>query len=227
MRPSPSSPARRPPAPEPAGLRWSGQAWRSAWWWVTAVLTTVGVAGSFLAVGALASLVILGAGTVGTTMARYQLRLNTEGRLTWPPVLDVLGGWCLLAAVGLAAQFNAVGVGVSAAVIAARALRLHRKRRPADPPPDPPAEVIPCDPLPEPSDVATLSTPQLCWAWRLSFGGTQRRDCPAYQLEYLRALRSACLDELERRDPVAFRRWLPTARAASDPGRFFCPPAHP
>ena len=48
----------------------------------------------------------------------------------------------------------------------------------------------------------------------------QRSTWPG-ERDALAQLRRACLDELERRDPCAFARWLATARAAGDPGRFF------
>lgn len=234
MHTSPFSPARRPGAPRAAGNRWITRLRRSLWWSITAVLTTLGVGAAFVLLGVIGALLLLGLGTAGTTLVRCQLRQTTEGQGRWPPLLDLLGGWSVLALVGLAAEFGAAGIGLSAAVAAVRALPPHRwRRREGDRPtatntpgvaPDVPAtEIIPCDPLPQPSAVRTLSTAEVCWAWRLSYVGMHRPDCPGYQREHLAALRSACLDELERRDPAAFRRWLPTARAAGDPARFFCP----
>lgn len=238
MHTSPFSPARPPAAPRAAGPSWAHRLCRSLWWSITAVLTTGGVGAAFVLLGAIGALVLLGLGTGGTTLVRCQLRQTSDARATWPPLLDLLGGWCLLAVVGLTAEFGAAGIGVSAAVIALRILPLRRWWRAGCSragasghypvaPDVPPSEVLPCDPLPQPSTVPGLSTAELCWAWRLSYAGTHRPDCPGYQLEHLAALRSACLDELEKRDPVAFQRWLPTARAASDPARFFCPPHEP
>ena len=233
MHTSPFPPARRPAAPLPAGRCWIDRLCRSLWWSVTAVLTTVGAGAAFVLLGVVPALVLLGLGTGATTLVRYQLRQASPAwRRSWPAVLDLLGGWCLLAVLGLAAEFGAAGIVLSAVVIAVRTVPLRRKRRPegtatagtqAVAPGVPPAELIPSDPLPQPSEVAGLSTAQVCWAWRLSYVGMLRPDCPAYQLEHLAALRAACLDELQQRDPVAFERWLPTARAAGDPARFFCP----
>lgn len=241
MHTSPFSPA-RPAAPRPAGPRCIRRLCRALWWSITAVLTTFGVGAAFVLLGVIGALVLLALGTAATTLVRCQMRETTEGRRAWPPLLDLLGGWSLVAVVGLAAEFAAAGIGLAAAVVALRALPLLRKRRPEGAPatgtdpglagPDvppaelPPAELLPCDPLPQPSAVPGLSTAQVCWAWRLSYVGMHRPDCPGYQLEHLAALRSACLDALEQRDPVAFRRWLPTARAAGDPARFFCPEQH-
>lgn len=238
MHTSPFSPARPPAAPRAAGPSWVRRLCRWMWWSITAVLTTVGVGAAFVLLGPIGALVLLGLGTGGTTLVRFQLRQTSEARGTWPPLLDLLGGWCLVAVVGLTAEFGATGIGLSAVVVAVKTVPLHRWRRgegarpagaghSAVTPDVPSTEVLPCDPLPQPSTVPGLSTAQLCWAWRLSYAGTHRPDCPGYQLEHLAALRSACLDELERRDPVAFQRWLPTARAASDPARFFCPPRQP
>jgi len=58
--------------------------------------------------------------------------------------------------------------------------------------------------------------------WQLTYPRLARAET-ATDTERLTDLRRGCLAELERRDPVAFGRWLPTARAASDPARFFCP----
>lgn len=237
MHTSPFSPARPPAAPLPPDRSWVHRLCRSLWWWVTAVLTTVGAGAAFVLLGVVPALVLLSVGTAGTTLVRYQVReaSTLPWRPSWPAVLDLLGGWCLLAVVGLAAEFSASGIVLSAVVIAVRAVPLRRKRHPdgtprartRTPPLDvPPAELIPCDPLPQPAAVTGLSTAEVCWAWRMSYVGMHRPDCPGYQLQHLSALRAACLDELEQRDPVAFRRWLPTARAAGDPARFFCPPQH-
>lgn len=70
---------------------------------------------------------------------------------------------------------------------------------------------------------ATMSTRQLCLAWRVTYaalqitadGDTRRRIVSA---------RVALLDELERRDQQGFARWLQAgARAGGDPGRFLTP----
>lgn len=65
-----------------------------------------------------------------------------------------------------------------------------------------------------------MSTHELCLAWRRSYvvlmtcAGTSADRTPVVEL------RRCYLDELERRDPSGFARWVTTARAASDPGRF-------
>lgn len=66
----------------------------------------------------------------------------------------------------------------------------------------------------------TASTRALCAAWCRTFW--LLRDLPPGPAcaQVLR-IREGLLDELERRDPVGFHRWLATgARAGSDPGRY-------
>ena len=90
-------------------------------------------------------------------------------------------------------------------------------RRPTAAPAMPPPPVRkPLDAPPMP----TLPTPDLCWEWRRSYLTVTRASKPD-ELIRIVALRAAYLDELERRDPTGFRRWLDSgARAASDPGRY-------
>jgi len=73
---------------------------------------------------------------------------------------------------------------------------------------------------------AWLTTDQLCLAWRSSFTALQRASNAAEQAR-LAECRRGFLDELERRDPAGFARWLADgARAASNPGRYVAPPVH-
>jgi hypothetical protein len=68
--------------------------------------------------------------------------------------------------------------------------------------------------------VPALPTPTLCWEWRRSYLAVVRASRPD-ELTRIAALRATYLDELERRDPTGFRRWLDSgARAASDPSRY-------
>lgn len=73
---------------------------------------------------------------------------------------------------------------------------------------------------PSPSDsLASLTTAQLCRAWQSSYVAAVRAANPAV-LDGIARTRGRYLDELERRDPVGFQRWIDSgARAASDPAR--------
>lgn len=70
------------------------------------------------------------------------------------------------------------------------------------------------------ADPTTLSTPELCRAWRLSY--LQLRDARVPEaLDDASELRRRYLDELDRRQPEGFRRWLDDgARAGSDPSPY-------
>lgn len=76
-------------------------------------------------------------------------------------------------------------------------------------------ELVPVSPV-----LDTLSTPELCLAWRRSY--LMLLDAPAHTTRHdIVTLRQCLLDELERRDRAGFRRWLDNgARAGSDPGRY-------
>jgi crotonobetainyl-CoA:carnitine CoA-transferase CaiB-like acyl-CoA transferase len=170
-----------------------------------------------------------------------------------PPLLGVLSAGTLLAAVGLLLALGPFGLAVCVALALTgwRVLRPRGHSRaasgdrcPAAPPPAPSARPSaapsarsaapsarsaapsvpwsPQDPLPSVAALPTLATPQLCRVWQLTYPRLARA-ATATDTERLTELRRGCLTELERRDAVAFGRWLPTARAASDPARFFCP----
>lgn len=67
---------------------------------------------------------------------------------------------------------------------------------------------------------AHMTAEELRLAWRASFPLVDRAQC-ATERARLVDLRAGLLDELERRDPVGFARWMTKgARAASDPGRY-------
>lgn len=67
---------------------------------------------------------------------------------------------------------------------------------------------------------AALTTAQLCLAWQYSY--FTLIDLPADgQRTAVVRLREQLLDELERRDPAGFTRWIDAgARPGGDPGRF-------
>lgn len=127
----------------------------------------------------------------------------------------VLGSMMVLAAltgvVVLLGPLAAAGVVALAVVTVVLGWRRHRHQQPDSPAPSPV--------LPEESttELATLSVEQLCTAWQRSYWllkkippGTDHRD--------IVAARGSVLDELERRDPDGFVRWLDTEpRPVSNP----------
>jgi len=67
---------------------------------------------------------------------------------------------------------------------------------------------------------AAVPTPALCLAWRRSYLALVDTPSGPARDDVVR-LRRDLLEELERRDPVGFGRWLDAgARAGSDPGRY-------
>lgn len=90
-----------------------------------------------------------------------------------------------------------------------------QQQRPAMDEPGPPEPMA--GPLSIPAD---LSIEQLCRAWQHTYFALLDLPAGASRAAIVQ-LRSGLLDELERRDPVGFSRWLDTgARAGSDPGRY-------
>ena len=67
---------------------------------------------------------------------------------------------------------------------------------------------------------AEMTLDELCRAWQASYPELRRCGDPRKRAEFVEA-RQQFLDELERRDPAAFARWLRSgARAGSDPSEF-------
>ena len=76
-----------------------------------------------------------------------------------------------------------------------------------------------------PAALAALSDQQLCCLWRHTFWDLHDEETVDERLATV-AVRQACLEELERRDPSAFAAWLSSgARASGGPERFLRPPA--
>lgn len=87
-----------------------------------------------------------------------------------------------------------------------------------------PVQVAPSSPLaPLPWSVpipGNLSTPQLCLAWQHTYFALLELP-PGTPRDEIVRVRQRLLDEIERRDPEGFTRWLDTgARAGSNPGRY-------
>jgi hypothetical protein len=205
------------------------------WCWATAPLIVAGACWAFLQFGAGAVLVVVA--FAGSVIGFAVWALQPEQPMPRPTAGTVatglLGGLGLLGLIGWVAAVGAAGLVVCALIVTTGVLVLRARRRPRaatdeprrPPPPSgaPPRESLAEGPLPLPHTLGELSTADVCWAWRVSYLRVRRPGCPGYEVAFLTELRSACLDELERRDPAAFSRWLPAARAAADPARAFCP----
>ena len=101
-------------------------------------------------------------------------------------------------------------VGVPAALLARRALR----------PVQAAATALPVSAEVRSPALATLSTPELCLAWRRSYLALGELPTGPARGELV-TLRQSMLDEIERRDPAGFHRWLEAgARAGGDPSRY-------
>lgn len=205
---------------------------------VAAALAMAGVAGGWLALGTGGALLLVGIIAALVTFGCWRLRPSPvqPGPTGAQIVHGLIAGIGVLAVTGLIAELGPAGWWLTVFVAAVgwgmprRPARRHAdlaRRRPPDrgrlvPTGGPALEMLPADPLPQPSKLPSVSTPRLCWAWRVSYVRIRRCTWPS-ELAQLAALRNAYLDELQHRDPAAFARWYPTARAASDPARFFCP----
>jgi hypothetical protein len=142
-----------------------------------------------------------------------------------------VGGW--LALTGLVAVLGpASGAVILALLLAAIALtwrRLHRQlhrrlgpQRGLALPGRSPARrgVSRVSPRALPSAPEALATPQLCLAWQESYLALLTLPPGPARSQIVR-VRERLLDELERRDPDGFTRWLDAgADAGSDPGRY-------
>jgi hypothetical protein len=125
----------------------------------------------------------------------------------------------------LGATLGALLLSAAVAVVAHRVRRSRRTAAAAEPPPAPalPADSRQPRPALLPDDAATATTFQLCRAWRVSYLMLDNTPDPV-RLAEIASIRRAYLDELDRRDPDGFRRWIEDgARAAGDPARYICP----
>jgi hypothetical protein len=206
-------------------LRW----YRVSWWSVAVALTAVGTAGSYLLLGAGAAVFVgsLSAAAAGLSARQAKLSGNRRTLFQRPPLLGLAGALAVLGTVGLILWIGVAGAGITLIVAAAGWPLLRTPARPPGPMPagGAPAPAGPtAQPLPALPNLASCSTPTLCWLWRTTYVRLHGSPTPSETVAVIR-LRRECLDELEQRDSSAFGRWLPTARAASDPARFFCPDA--
>ena len=212
--------------------------------WCRIVLVTVGMlalSGLLRLSPAIVTLGVLAASLAATARLAWVWKRDGQAKTGWgawseawrPATLGFLG---VLVLNGLHVLFGsaALPIGVAAAITALVAFVVLRRapdasggnaaeapastpRMPTGAPEKPSSPVRRADDAPP---MPALPTPALCWEWRRSYLAVTRASKPD-ELTRIVALRAAYLDELERRDPTGFRRWLDSgARAASDPGRY-------
>jgi hypothetical protein len=198
--------------------------YRGLWWAVSGSVGAIGLAGGCVFLGGFAAACLAGVGAVlGAAAVPWRPRTPAAGRS--PVAAALLAAAGPLAVIGLAAELGLPALAL-VGLLAAGWWPLRRpparpRRRVHRVAPAPPAlETVPPDPLPAPAALPQLSLAELCRVWRVTSVRLQRCTWSG-ELEHVAALRRGCLDELQRRDPATFARWITTARAAGDPARLF------
>jgi hypothetical protein len=179
--------------------------YRVVWSVATAALYLLGVVSSVWLLGP-AAVLMLASVTGGAAAGTYWLIVHSPERVStpvrWSTMLRVLLGTAglSLALMGLGQLAGGIGIGALVLVMLAspdmpalvRALlRAHGSAEQA---------------LRQPP-VGSLTTEQLCSAWRASFEAVSVSGDPA-RMALLSQLRRDYLDELERRDPDGFDLWM-------------------
>ncbi len=217
--------------------------YRIIWWVAAAVLTASGGIVAFLTVSAdvlisaMIAAVLIGAGspwlrpiTLRTTPPpRTLLAIALRDGATWAAVVAGVIG---LIALSGAAALPLILLMTLTSPPASR--YCHGRVKFTQSPPCSPtsplihtsAVEVPLLPLPDCSD---LSNEALCRCWRMSYAALHHDpSTPTPDALHLARTRERYLDELERRDPRGFARWLSSgARAGSDPAKFLTTRDHP
>ena len=206
-------------------MRWFRRLWIAA----AVPLSGLGILGACLAltIPTMITAVLL-AGAVGAAANQimpddFCIRFALPRRCAAAMATAALSGLALAGWTG----FLGVGAGLLAVAFtlswpAAAAYYGMRRRRPTEsavqePNGDQDATVLPA--ATKQFTPTALTLEELCWAWRASYTALQRSE-PTVQARIV-SERARYLDELERRAPAGFARWLATgARAGSDPTRF-------
>ncbi|WP_222262555.1 hypothetical protein [Modestobacter marinus] len=169
----------------------------------------ISLAGSGLLAVVLAAVVsgCLAAGIARDTPSwrRRPIEVAWRAAVTTVAVLLVLNGLAVVA--GSAITSGLVGAAVLAVVArwAVRATRAERRSRTV-------AAVVPLD---VPGDVRSLSVPELGREWVRTSAVLREVQDTAVRQGLVRR-RQEALDELERRDPVGFARWLASGATVDD-----------
>lgn len=185
-------------------------------------------------------LVSLAAIISGAASYLTHARRPVSGKICQCITTGVVGGAGCFAVTGLGTVLGPVALLIALlfAVTSPPAMRCYHapRRRKASiqlpAPPAPPAPTVikqvaasPAEPTPRfvAASMHSLTVAELCLAWRRSFIALQRiqRGHDIARQARLVSVRQGYLDELERRDPAGFQRWLYAgARPASDPSRY-------
>jgi len=202
--------------------------YRWGWTAVTAAVVLLGVAVALLTSPA-AVLVVLGVVALVALSIQRHLGSVPLREAVRAGAVAAVGGVAIVGLVGLlgpAAFGLALLLGGGCPAVLLRCLP---RRRPAPTPvprpaatdgPEAKAPVKPTRVSTASAQLADLSTEQLCWRWRTSFIALCNSPSWVARARLARD-RQHYLDEMERRAPAAFRRWLDSgARAAGDPGSY-------
>lgn len=214
------------------------RAYAWAWRQLAAVYCVVGFFGSAATMGWPSTLVLFAcAAAMGFLAALTYAMVEPLGIWSWTWIglasgsftIGALGSTCLFGPLGLAA-LAAFGLGAPWTLRRARALRASPPRLrdvlsyldpgADEPRPQPAHDAARAQTGEAPLVPAAMSDAELCATWRRSFPRLQRAHNVEVRLQVVQ-LRAACLDELERRHPRAFRAWLASGtRASGDPAPF-------
>lgn len=212
--------------------------WMLGWSFVAAFGLAISI--TALPGGALVVLAIFGAGTglVAHTISTAGggspgADRKLSGLVPAAARRAVIGACIVLALVGMGSFIGGLALllGVLAAITSPQLLRylagiVSRRSAPATPAlwdKDPGSPSAPGGHVSETQlrySVQELSYEDLCRTWRTTYLPV-KVAADAASLGTLSALRGACLDELERRDPYAFKAWLDSGpQASGTPERF-------
>lgn len=211
--------------------------YRTVWFSLVAVMGALGVAVAFLT---LPIWTLVAVALFSAVMGCAVCPLIQHHLGTWPPRPQQFATAASVAAAGsliLMGLGGLLGPGTIALVVllaatspsAARWYAAQREgpreragatTEPAVPGDVRPSRIPTAPPAHVPLDARSLSDEELCLAWRTSFTALQRTP-DATSRTRLASARRDYLDEIERRHPIGFKRWISAgARAASDPSRY-------
>lgn len=203
--------------------------YRAAWWLVVSLVVALTTPMALLTIPAsgLTAVLLLGAGiAVPVTFSVAPTDMTLIDRSALAARQAILSGAGAVVALGVVSVLGIDGVFVACALVVTSPLFTERKyllrawlRLTFEAAPVITEELL-GEGVRRDVPVASLSTPELVRAWRLSFNLLFSAPTTAARSEVV-ARRQQYLEELERRDPSGLQRWLASgARLSSDPGRY-------